>query len=105
MGYYSLTGEPQITETRFIGYTGSTVAKYASSSYEFTFESLGDSKDDLNFDGLIDKLNIQLLQECLVNNTKQNDKEYECADILEDGLHNVFDAALLKRDIIESNEK
>ena len=40
MGYYSEIGEPVATETKFIGYAGSTVEEYANSSDKFSFEPL-----------------------------------------------------------------
>lgn len=102
MGYYSQTGEPKATETKFIGYTGSTVAEYAAQSDDFTFEPLDDGKGDLNFDGLVDELDIRLLQEHLVKKANLDDKAVERADLLEDDLLNVFDLVKLKRIVLEN---
>lgn len=102
MGYYSLTGEPQTTETKFIGYTGSTLAEYAAGSDDFTFEALDDGKGDLNFDGLIDKHDIQLLQQYLTGKVELDNKAVERADLLGDNSINVFDVVKMKRIVLEN---
>lgn len=101
MGYYSQIGEPKITETKFIGYTGSTVAKYAAGSDDFTFEALDDGKGDLNFDGLIDKHDVQLLQQYLTGKYEFNNNAVERADFLEDSSINVLDVMKMKRVVLE----
>ncbi|MCM1226883.1 MAG: dockerin type I repeat-containing protein, partial [Clostridium sp.] len=69
-----------------------------------TFESLDDGKGDLNFDGLINNLDIKLLQEYLVGKTTLDNKAAERADLCKDGIINVFDCVMLKRKIMENME-
>lgn len=83
------------------GYKGSTAEEYVESHADdnCTFVSLDDIKGDVQTDAEVNTSDVVLLQKYLVKKETLNEHQLAVADVNNDGLINVFDLMLLKRNL------
>lgn len=72
----------------------------------YTMASAEALKGDVNLDGKVDSKDVMTLKAHLTKETLlKSDEAYKCADLSGDGIVNVFDLILLKRELLGSDDQ